>query len=109
MNRVDLADSLRLLKKISDEAHLILEPERLPEEGVWDIFEWHRESWEPTENRFHVRNGLEINQRSYTKGRNLEQDWDTVLSAAKENGWTKDKDDMTNFWKERSKDRKGRT
>ena len=50
MNRVDLADSLRLLKKISDETEFLLE---------------------------------------------LEQDWGTLLSLAKENGLTKVNEDVT--------------
>ena len=38
-SRVDLADSLRLLNKIGDEAELLLEHRRLQEKEVWNIFE----------------------------------------------------------------------
>ena len=45
MCRVDLADCLGLLKKISDEAELLWLQEA---EEVWNMFEQHMESWEPT-------------------------------------------------------------
>ena len=46
-------------------------------------------------------NAMQTNQSSDTKGRNLGQDWHTLCSLAKENGWTKDEEDITKFWKER--------
>ena len=51
MNRFALADSHRLLKKISDEADVLLEQRRLQEEEVRNIFEQHMESWEPAEKK----------------------------------------------------------
>ena len=40
---VDLADSIRLLKKSSDEAKILLEQRRLQEEDFCNIFEQHME------------------------------------------------------------------
>ena len=40
----------------------------------------------------------QLSQRINTKGKKLEQVWDSVLSLAKDNGWEKDKEEMTRFW-----------
>ena len=45
MNRFDLADSLRLLKKMTDEAELVGK-ERLQEVAIRKVLEQHVESWE---------------------------------------------------------------
>ena len=70
MNRVDLPDSLRLLKKISDEAEILLEQRRLQEEDVWNIFEQHMESWECTEKNIYSIYDKDwlMNQSSDPKG-----------------------------------------
>ena len=49
VNRIDLADSFRLLQKISDEAATLLEQIRLREAVVWNILEQQMESREPAE------------------------------------------------------------
>ena len=36
----------------------------------------------------------QLTQSSNTKGQTLKQDWDTSMSLAKENGWTKDTENM---------------
>ena len=48
-NRVDLADGIRLLEKVGNEAELQLEKRRIPEEEVRQSIEQHVNSWEPTE------------------------------------------------------------
>ena len=70
MNRVDLADCLRLLKKISDEAELLLEQRRLQEEVVSKNFEHHLESWDPTEKEIESidEKAWRMHQRSDIKG-----------------------------------------
>ena len=61
------------------------------------------ESWEPTEKNIEAidEKAWQLTQSSNTKGQKLEQDWDTLLSLANENGRTKDKKDMAKVWKEK--------
>ena len=91
MCRVDLADCLGLLKKISDEAELLWLQEA---EEVWNMFEQHMESWEPTEKNIDsmYEKAWQVNRSSDKKGKNLEPDWERLLSRAKEHGWSKNED-----------------
>ena len=36
-----------------------------------------------------TKKAWQMNPSSGTRGKNLEKDWDTLLSLAKEHGWTK--------------------
>ena len=42
-----------------------------------------------------------MTQSSDTKGKHPEQDWDILLSGAKDNGWTKEKEEMATAWKDK--------
>ena len=74
--RIDLAVSLRQLKKICNEAALFLEQKLLQEEEVCKVFELHMESSEPSPSLNRLR--------SDTEGKTREIDWDTLLSLARE-------------------------
>ena len=67
---VDLADSVRLLKKSSDEAEILLEQRRLQEEDFSNICEQHMESWKPTQKTTDptCEKAWQMNQSSEIKG-----------------------------------------
>ena len=49
--RIDLADSLREFKQVSDEAEVILEQKRVQEEEPWKILGQLMDSWDPRKDK----------------------------------------------------------
>ena len=104
MNRVDLVEGFRQLKRVSDEAEILLEQRRLQEEEVWFIFEQHMESWEPTEKTLDSIFEKDLANEPNTatqKGKSLEEEWEAILLVTKDHGWSTHEEEMPKFWKEK--------
>ena len=80
-----MADSLRELKKIDDEAEVILEQRRLQEDEVWKILGQHMEAWEAAERKMEPsqRKCEGCTKSSDTEGKILDQEWDSFMNLAK--------------------------
>ena len=46
----------------------------------------------------------QVSRSSDTRGQKLEQDWGGLLNLAKENGWAKDREEISKFWSSGKKD-----
>ena len=97
-----LQDSFKAWLQICDEADPILKQKSLQEADLRQYFERQKETWEPTARKteaFADKARL-LAQISHTRGQILEQDWGTLLSLAKENRWSEDRENVTKVWME---------
>ena len=69
------------------------------EEDLRQCIERPKDAWEPTASKTEAisETALQLSQSSNTKGQHLEQYRDSLLSLAKEHGWTKDIDEWPKF------------
>ena len=95
---MDLTDSLRELKKVSDEAEVTLKQTRLQEEEVLKILGQHMETWEAAEGNIEARaeSAWPLTQRKESGTRLGE-----FPELGEGNFWTKDMEDMAKVWKEK--------